>query len=723
MKTLKTAVKAHYELKNALAEYGKKLGDPGHPVLVAAHRACDRRAGEMISLAAQLQGRTPAELEGVMVKDALRALAVEMHGGKDILEQTAAKAEALFKKLNDLDASPDKLSASFKAKAKELDQSFKELEQKIKGELGKSEARPKKGRPVLLREAEVFKPLRQSLDQARARVGALVAPPPPLDLDRMVDEIVSLSALDKFIDKAKAALGENSSEFKAVESPLEELRGELKTLKTKLAEDLEKGLTGDVQDTLETLRKSRVPIESAQLAFGNDETGESLLKEFNGLIKPMYRAIYKNDFSLLAREIEEVGNMRKSLSQGGPRPWEREVFLKLAAENTFFSFSALMECSLRGIPPDRIECRNGPGSILAPPRELGSGVANTVTLYQFENEDGGNLELVFKPEHEAYHGLRGLIANNLGYSPLSRTVQLNTASSAVAEAIGCGGVLVKAGVGVQDGRFGLFMEKAPGRSPHDWNSELGKDPANPSRTKTHKEALREELEANGLLSTARANLQRELCRLEWADLLSGQVDRHQNNYLVDINPKTGEVKVTGIDNDASFGHNILGPGLFKAPPHWTGPTTTNDPKLGKLVDVSERKYTAQNIVNLHKAYGLNQLSLPEFIDKDTYDRLTNLDASPNGDYAKMLRQHLPDQEAVDSALSRLAKAKEHALALARKRQVVADWQTYKAPGGNTIRGHYNNSVRTEAARLGKESVAKLKLGFYARDWGTGRYSF
>ncbi|MDR2725933.1 MAG: hypothetical protein LBC90_07755, partial [Candidatus Adiutrix sp.] len=449
MKTLKTAVKAHYELKNALAEYGKKLGDPGHPVLVAAHRACDRRAGEMISLAAQLQGRTPAELEGVMVKDALRALAVEMHGGKDILEQTAAKAEELFNKLNSLDANPDKLSASFKAKARELDKGFRELEQKIKGELGKSEARPKGGRPVLLREAEVFKPLRQSLDQARARLETLASPPPPLDVDRMLDEIVGLKALDKFIGEARAKLNldkdsdKNSYEFKLMISPLEELRTELETVKNKLVSDLKKGRMDNIQTSLEMLKKSSASITTAFYSFDtSNDTEKSLQKEFEGLVKFLRRSIDRDDFSLLAREIEEVDNLRKGFSQGGPRPWEREVFLKLAAESPV-SFSALVECSLRGIPADQIEYRNV--SALAPSRNLGSGVVSTVTLHQFKNEDGGSLELIFKPEHEAYHGLRRLCANNLGYSHLSRTVQLNTASSAVAEAIGCGGVLVKAG--------------------------------------------------------------------------------------------------------------------------------------------------------------------------------------------------------------------------------------------------------------------------------------
>jgi hypothetical protein len=720
MDALKKAITRHNALRKALADYAKNTGGPTNPVLTAAHLACDRRVGEMISLAAQLQGRTAADLEGVMVADALRALAVEMHGGKDVLEQTAAKAEELFKKLNALDNDPEKLSPSFKAKARELDKGFKELEQKIQNELGKSEARPNKGRPVLLREAEVFKPLRQSLDQARTRLGTLAAPP-PLNVDGMVDEIVGLAALDKLITKAETKLGAQSSAFNLLKPHLETFRNDLENLKNNLVGDIKNGQLGlsldnRLRNYLDTLGNSR-SLGYAYNALSNfgDATGQALRKDFEALVSPLFEAIYNNGLPLMAQEIGMVNDMHKVLSQGGgTKPWEREAFLKLAAESAFVSLPALVECSLRGIPAGQIEYRNVPESVLAPPQNLGSGAVNTVTLYQFKKEDDGRLELVFKPEHEAYHGFRSLAAHSLGYSTITRTVQFNTASSAVATAIGCGEVVVKASVGVQDGRFGLFMEKAPGRPAYDWGKYSGLDPQNPLYMITYKEEIRRQLADNGLLEIARANLQRELCRLEWADLLSGQVDRHHNNYLVDINPKTGEVKVTGIDNDASFGHNVLGPGLFKPPSTWLGPTT-RDPKLGILVDAS--KLTHTGLEALRKNYGLNQFGLPEFIDKTTYDELMKLDDSSNGPYAEMLRQHLPDQEAVKSALSRLTKAKAYAGALNSQGRVVENWETHRTPGGNGILDHYNSRVQTEKRILSQE-MASRKVGFYARDWAS-----
>ena len=49
--------------------------------------------------------------------------------------------------------------------------------------------------------------------------------------------------------------------------------------------------------------------------------------------------------------------------------------------------------------------------------------------------------------------------------------------------------------------------------------------------------------------------QRDMCNLQVLDVICGQVDRHQNNFLVSAN-ESGELSgLQGIDNDASFGLN------------------------------------------------------------------------------------------------------------------------------------------------------------------------
>ncbi|WP_462431034.1 hypothetical protein, partial [Bilophila wadsworthia] len=123
--------------------------------------------------------------------------------------------------------------------------------------------------------------------------------------------------------------------------------------------------------------------------------------------------------------------------------------------------------------------------------------------------------------------------------------------------IGCGDVIAKSSIGSHDGKIGLFMEAAPGKTAR---ALLSGNPV--CRTAGGEElnltqAL-DYMQNNGKLNIARANPMRECNKLEWADLLSGQVDRHADNYLVHINPDTGRVKITGIDNDASFGSRRVG---------------------------------------------------------------------------------------------------------------------------------------------------------------------
>jgi len=49
-----------------------------------------------------------------------------------------------------------------------------------------------------------------------------------------------------------------------------------------------------------------------------------------------------------------------------------------------------------------------------------------------------------------------------------------------------------------------------------------------------------------------ADIKRELNRLHWLDLVTGQADRHWNNYFVHVDMKTHKVTVKSIDNDACY---------------------------------------------------------------------------------------------------------------------------------------------------------------------------
>ena len=187
----------------------------------------------------------------------------------------------------------------------------------------------------------------------------------------------------------------------------------------------------------------------------------------------------------------------------------------------------------------------------------------------------------------------------------------------------------------------------------------------------------------------RANLMRELSKMEWADVLSGQVDRHGDNYLIDINPQTGAVKITGIDNDASFGTRKAGMTVVDL----SRPTPRQQDFLSKLrregytippdgrIDLS--KLPDRLLSETRQQFGFNQLFRP------------------------MLAPCM-DNEAVDAAVSRLKDAQRHAARLEREHRVVEDWA---APG---IKETYARHKVGAKGSFGE----RIQNGFFTRDFLT-----
>jgi hypothetical protein len=85
-----------------------------------------------------------------------------------------------------------------------------------------------------------------------------------------------------------------------------------------------------------------------------------------------------------------------------------------------------------------------------------------------------------------------------------------------------------------EGNVGLLMDKAPGKTACQIQKMTG-------------EEFRKMFPAAEL-----AGLQKQLMDLETCDFLTGNSDRHDENYLVDV--ADGHVRVTGIDDDLSFGN-------------------------------------------------------------------------------------------------------------------------------------------------------------------------
>ena len=379
--------------------------------------------------------------------------------------------------------------------------------------------------------------------------------------------------------------------------------------------------------------------------------------------------------------------------------------------------STLITAAMYNIPPEHLEVRPDSGTAVGS-KVLGQGAANTVRLCQYTDDHGIPFNLVFKPESPARAGLEGLRISGMGYQDSIRVANLNVASSTVAGLLGTPRVVATSSLGFFEGTPGLFMSHAPGKTPRDLIHS------------GQMHGLSKKLQKTGKLEIALGNLQRELCRLEWADLLSGQGDRHGMNYLVDINPEDGSVTVTGIDNDASFGERMVGittvdltdmPNVNailgdrdqdnyvvdtplekcqrnggKHPPY--------ELRDGKLLIHLDQIQDPEMYKEVRDLLGMNQMFLPSHIDQTTYDHLMAL--TPDA-YRESLRPFL-SSKALDAAVQRLKSAQEHALELMKTGRCLKNGQWQNRELLVEARTAINSPRHTEFGILGLE--------FFARDF-------
>ena len=279
-------------------------------------------------------------------------------------------------------------------------------------------------------------------------------------------------------------------------------------------------------------------------------------------------------------------------------------------------------------------------------KTLGSGNFNTVTLVTVK--DGS--EWVFKPE------LAGRLTApnsplNIGMNVNQEITRINLAVQTTANALGLDDIMVKTSVGTHQGQFGMFMEKAPGVTGKEFK-------------KSGKSELTQMNDAD--FGKVVGGMMRKLNRLQWFDIITGQGDRHADNYMIDV--KKGvppSVDIKAIDNDASFG--IFRQGLNKF--FMRGGSSMeqlfrnqlekvakgianeeekddfidsvfNDPgvKQGKDGSITIDLTKATNaflLKSLIKDCGVKNIAPPAEIDKELYDKLMTLAKdAPDGGVAR-----------------------------------------------------------------------------------------
>ena len=387
--------------------------------------------------------------------------------------------------------------------------------------------------------------------------------------------------------------------------------------------------------------------------------------------------------------LDHLDALNNNIKSSGAAEFSDAVRGVFTGEGTF---STLVEARVHGYRDGDIDPALDDVNV-AVSRELGSGNFNTVTLVTFK--DGTSR--VFKP---AFAGR--LSAENApilyGLDNRQQITRINRAVNATADALGLGDVMVKTTAGVHKGVFGMYMEAAPGVE--------GRKLAKGART-----VLGEHGEPVALGTADIKNLpadqkrivtgrmMRQFNRLQWFDVITGQGDRHDANYMAEVKPDL-TVTTKGIDNDGSFGILRTGLSTFRLPPtrakkymdrvrllataygtksQLAIDQVTSDPGYRKLkdgtieVDVSKAKSPIL-VAALNQATGFQNVAVPDEMDAELCDKLESLASGPARD---ALLKEWSDRLGANSAQYRTAVNRLDE-AIARAGQLRKEGKVYQA---------------------------------------------
>jgi hypothetical protein len=403
------------------------------------------------------------------------------------------------------------------------------------------------------------------------------------------------------------------------------------------------------------------------------------------------------------------------------------------------SASSVIEARARGLRDEDVNPANEDANIVSE-RRLGAGMAGEV--YELRRSDGTSV--VFKGETESRTGLNKIAAGGgNSYDMDQQIVNLNIATKKAATALGMGGMIVNYSAGTHNGVFGFFMEKAKGLTAREFAA--GKSSSAPDAGMSVKDIKRL---PPAQLQKVKADLMREFNRLQWLDLVTGQNDRHWENYFVHVNRDTLEVTLKGIDNDAGYSQSRTGAvkysfdkdrsAVFKSLLRQLAreidsrhadavynrllqdPGITVDAHGKVTVDAS--KLSDKTIGScLARLVGTHSLAIPDKIDRATYDSLMELKhgQARRKEYLDSIRPRL-SPASYAAAESRLDDVIAHAEELGRQGKIVeaGGWANEQEPPLATgkVTVHKQNG---DAKRLGGEVAQGVNElfcpSYFARD--------
>ena len=342
------------------------------------------------------------------------------------------------------------------------------------------------------------------------------------------------------------------------------------------------------------------------------------------------------------------------------------------------SVSSVVEARARGLSTADVDPANEDANIVSE-RKLGAGVAGEV--YELQRSNGTSV--VFKGETESRTGLNAIAAGGgNSYTFEQQTINLNIATKKGAIALGMGDSIVNYSAGTHKGVFGFFMEKAKGLTGKAFGA--GKSSSSPDAGMSVKEIKRL---PPAQRQQVKAGLMREFNRLQWLDLLTGQNDRHWENYFIHVDRETLKVTVKGIDNDAGYSQYRTGAVKYTFDKKRTETFKALLQELASRIDSRNVKVEYQRLLNdsgittdkdgnitvdasklsnkaigqaISRLTGVHSLAIPDKIDRSTYNSLMALRQDPaRKEYLDSIRPRL-SKESYDAAVSRLDDVIAHA---------------------------------------------------------------
>lgn len=364
--------------------------------------------------------------------------------------------------------------------------------------------------------------------------------------------------------------------------------------------------------------------------------------------------------------------------------------------------SSVVEARARGYKASDVNPKADDSNIVDS-KVLGSGQSNTCYLLTTKSGE----KFVFKPELESRIGLQVMPLGMGAYSGKQSGANLSIATAETAKMLGFEDMIVKYSVGTHNGQFGVFMEMAEGFTG--LTLAINSQDNNPDYAAVN--SLKAEISHSNDQKKVSGQIAQQLNRLQWLDIIIGQGDRHWENYYINIDKTTHDVKLKGIDNEVSFSEERIGVQKFRFTRRKSsllkkalekvclgicngdrdqaralvGKCWRNSPALRidsqkkeVTLDLSKIDRTNRELAIAYSALtGAQTISLPDTIDKAFYDKLIDLDKNSKlkEDFFAKIAPRLSGP-ALEAARQRLDDAIEYAKHLNDKNKVFTDddWQ-------------------------------------------------